>query len=339
MNLKVVTDYNSIEIDKWESFVKNHPDGNIFQTPEMYRVFKSEKYYNPVIVVCYNDFMEIVGLLLSVIQREYKGILGKLSSRSIIWGGPLIKNNNCEILDIILKEYNKLIKGQAIYTQIRNLWNINYYKDIFISNGYKYDDHLNILVDLSKSEEDLWKEVYQKRRNQIKNSVKKGVTIKNIDEVKLVDSSYEILSEVYKSAKLPLQGKDFFIRAKEILEEKGYVKYFGAFLEGKLIGMMYILTFNYRAYEWYIGCLKEYTKINPNDLIIWEAIKWCQKNHLKIYDFGGAGKPDKEYGVRDFKKKFGGETVNLGRYQKVHNRIMMIISIIGFKFWQMIKFK
>lgn len=339
MNYKIISDYNSIDILKWSEFVANHPDGNIFQTPEMYRVFQSEKYYKPIVVVCYNESMEIVGLLLSVIQSEYKGALGKLSSRSIIWGGPLVENNNCDILDFILIEYNKLVKSKVIYTQIRNLWNMDIFKGKFELNGYVYEDHLNILIDLTKSEEELWNEVYPKRRNQIKNSIKKGVIIKILDDINLIENSYNILSEVYKNAKLPLPSKEFFICAKNILSKKGYLKYFGAFFENKLIGMMYVLIYNSRIYEWYIGCIKEYTKINPNDLIIWDTFKWCQKNRYKIYDFGGAGKPGKEYGVRDFKKKFGGDTVNYGRFQKVHNRFLMIFSVIGFKFWQKVNFK
>ena len=39
---------------------------------------------------------------------------------------------------------------------------------------------------------------------------------------------------------------------------------------------------------------------------------------LRNLIFGGAGKPDKPYGVRDYKLKFGGQLVNWGRFEKVH---------------------
>jgi lipid II:glycine glycyltransferase (peptidoglycan interpeptide bridge formation enzyme) len=79
-------------------------------------------------------------------------------------------------------------------------------------------------------------------------------------------------------------------------------------------------------------------RMHPNDLVIWEILKWGKENGYRIFDFGGAGRPDREYGVREYKKKFGGATLNLGRYQKVHNRFLMNISVVGFKIWQFFKF-
>ncbi len=35
--------------DKWADFVYNHPNGNIFQTPDMYQVYKHKKNYEPII--------------------------------------------------------------------------------------------------------------------------------------------------------------------------------------------------------------------------------------------------------------------------------------------------
>ncbi len=338
MNFKIISDYNLINLVEWENFVKNHPNGNIFQTPDMYNVFKSNKFYEPLILICLDKDEEIVGLMLSVIQKEYRGILGKLSSRSIVYGGPLIKDNNTEIFDILFKEYNKIISRKAIYTQIRNLCDVEYFKEKFESIGYIFKNHLNILIDLTKSENTIWKEIYSRRRSQINKSEKHGVVIRIFDEVDLVDDSYNILKNVYKRAKLPLAKKEFFLSAYNILGKNGNLRFFGAFYQKKLIGVMYLLCYKERTYEWYIGSYNEYLKIHPNDLIIWEILKWSKNNGFKIFDFGGAGNPDKKYGVRDYKKKFGGEMINYGRYEKIHNRFLMSISIIGFRIWQFLKF-
>jgi len=53
---------------------------------------------------------EILGILLAIIQKEYSGFIGNFTARSIIFGGPLIKDNDQNILDLILKEYNNIIK-------------------------------------------------------------------------------------------------------------------------------------------------------------------------------------------------------------------------------------
>ena len=49
-----------------------------------------------------------------------------------------------------------------------------------------------------------------------------------------------------------------------------------------------------------------------------------------MYDFGGAGKPDEEYGVRDFKAKFGGELVCYGRNTCVHAPVLLQFSRFGY---------
>lgn len=51
----------------------------------------------------------------------------------------------------------------------------------------------------------------------------------------------------------------------------------------------------------------------------------------KTFDYGGAGEPNKPYGVRAFKQQMGGELVNFGRYEKIHRPIMYEFGKIGIK--------
>jgi hypothetical protein len=55
----------------------------------------------------------------------------------------------------------------------------------------------------------------------------------------------------------------------------------------------------------------------------WRELVWGEEHGYAICDSGGAGWPDKPYGVRDFKVKFGGELVSFGRYRKVYAPKMM----------------
>lgn len=53
------------------------------------------------------------------------------------------------------------------------------------------------------------------------------------------------------------------------------------------------------------------------------------ENGCRVYDFGGAGKPDKEYRVGDFKAKYGGELVSYGRNACLHARPRVAIGKLG----------
>jgi serine/alanine adding enzyme len=112
------------------------------------------------------------------------------------------------------------------------------------------------------------------------------------------------------------------------------LKYFGAFWEGRLIGGICILCYRNTLVDWYAGSMRSYLKKYPNDLLPWEVFKWGNSRGFSEFDFGGAGKPDKEYGVRDYKKKFGGRFVNFGRFEKIHKRIMYSIVKTAFVLWR-----
>ena len=59
------------------------------------------------------------------------------------------------------------------------------------------------------------------------------------------------------------------------------------------------------------------------------AIEYAKQKDIPIFDFMGAGVPDKPYGVRDFKMEFGGEAVEFGRYLYVRKPLLYKIGKLG----------
>jgi lipid II:glycine glycyltransferase (peptidoglycan interpeptide bridge formation enzyme) len=332
--------FDQIEIEKtvWSEFVDRHPKGNIFQTPEMFSVFRKTLNNEPVFIAGFDAGMaKMKALMVSVIQKNYSGFFGTLTARAISWGAPLIVDNNPTIYDELLKSYNKQIQHRAIYSQFRNLFDMTDEMSSFSTNGFFCEDHLNILVNLEKSEEELWKDVYSKRRNEIRRAIREGTKMREITSETEIREAYTILSDVYQRAKVPLHDWSMFKAAYDILHPKGMVKYFGAINQGKIIGTIVVLCYKDRVYDWYAGSRKEYLNKYPNDLLPWEVFLWAKNEGFKIFDFGGAGKPNIPYGVRDYKKKFGGQMVNYGRFQKTHKPVLMKLGQLGLKIWQKLK--
>ena len=317
--MRVTTDSTQLNQKAWSAFVTNHPQGNIFQSPEMYEVYKRTNNYDPFIITAFSD--EISGILLGVIQKENK-LLGNLSSRSIIWGGPLLIPNDGSILLKLFKKYMAKINRRALYTQIRNINDVSDSQNLFDSIGFRYEDHLNYILDLSKGEDTIWHSMNKKRRNTIKKAIRLNISIVEVGNIQELEKSYQILKEVYSRARLPLADFSLFKSAYDILGPKKMVKCFNAKHNNSSIGTLWILNYKNRIYDWYSGSLHEHLDKSPNDLLIWNAIKWGIEKDYEIFDFGGAGKPGVHYGVRDFKKKFGGLEVCFGRYVKTHRPIL-----------------
>lgn len=317
----------------WAEFVWNHPQGNIFQTPDMARFYQSLDKYTPLTLACMNEREEVAGLVTSVTQKEYNGILGRLTSRAVVWGGPLILGDDPGVLDFLLTRYTRMEKT-AIYTQIRNLSDCSTLKDGFEKKGFVYEDHLDILFDLEKSPEALWKEIHPTRRKQIERGYRRGAefsVLENADRETL-GKCHSLIETVYQRAGLPYPAPDFFSRAFRILKKA--IRAFVVRHEGEIIGCRFVLCYKQMIYDWYAGSDPAHHDKYPNDILPWEVIRWGSTHGFRIFDFGGAGKPGEPYGVRDYKKKFGGEIVSFGRFQKNHKPCLNRAARIGFRAWR-----
>lgn len=321
-----------VDLEKWREFVYRHPRGNIFQTPEMYEVYKNTKNYTPIFLAAADERDKILGILVAVIQQEGRGIVGLLSARSVMLGGPLIEDDNTEVLKAIIGGYNEILKNSVLYSQIRNLRDPEFGKKIFADLGYVYEEHLDIHIDLNKDKDTLWQEVHSKKRNEIRKATKEGTSVLEVSDG--VEAIYAIFEEVYRKARLPLADISLFKSAANILGPKNMIKFFVALNDGKIIGAMCVLVYKNIIYDWYAGSCKGFLNKYPNDLIPWEVFMWGKKNGFTDFDWGGAGSPDKEYGVRYYKKQFGGTMVNYGRFQKVYRPIEFKLANLGLKIWQ-----
>lgn len=329
MRYKLVSDFKSIDINKWIRFVENHPKGNIFQTPYIYETYQITEKFDPLVIIALNGDDDIIGLQVSVTKRIYNNSLGVLTAHSIVQGGPLILNEDKDVLDCILIEYNEKIKGKAIYTQFRNMWEWGQLKQIFAFNKMIYEDHLDILFDLKKGEEVLLKEMKRDRRKGINQAYNKGILVKKIDleNKEVLNETYLILKNVYQRIKLPIPSIDYFRNVKKKLGKN--LLSLGLYVENELIAVRLVLCYKNLIYDWYAGAKDEFLSFRPNDVLPWEIMKWGIKDKFETFDFGGAGKPNIPYGVRDFKLKFGGELVNFGRFEIVHKPFLMKMAKTG----------
>ena len=328
---------HDIDFSDWQAFVDSHPKGNIFQSPSMYRVFEKTKNQAPVFMAVVEGD-EILGVILGSIHKEFSGLLGRMTSRSIIIGGPLIKDDRPDVLRLLLQKYSVKVKSKTIFTQVRNLWEWGDLKTIFDENGFKYDPHLDILIDISSSREEIWSSLKSKARNKIRKAEKSQLKFDVINpKQKDIKRIYKILLEVYKKAKIPLSDMSLFESAFDVLGEKDQIKLFVALKNDKIIGFRIGLLFKETIFDWYAGSFEKYYQDNPNDFLPFETMAWGSQNGYKLFDFGGAGKPNQPYGVRDHKLKFGGDLVEFGRFEKVHKSFLMEIAKIGLQIYKKVK--
>lgn len=339
--MQIITNFKEIDFAQWNDFVNNHPSGTVFQSVEMFRLFEQTKNFEPVPIMI-AEKGRISGLLLAVIIREYSSFLGYFSSRTVVYGGPLLESTLAQpdqIIDKLLKELITQVRNRSVFIQFRNFTDISGCKEVFIKNGFKYLERLNYIVDTT-SEEVVRHRISDSKLRQIKKGLNAGAEIcepGNVDEVK---AFYNILYYLYKfKVKKPLPEWSFFENFYKQAEagKLGVIRLVK--FKGKIIGGILAPVFGKKSiYEWYVcGLDDEYKNLYPSALATWAAIDYALKNKIGSFDFMGVGVPDRDYGVRDFKARFGGELVNYGRFGKINNKLVYTITEIGYNILSLMK--
>ena len=255
---------------------------------------------------------------LAIISLQKSGgIKGFFSRRAIIYGGPVLKENNSLSLLKILETIESRYARNAIYIEIRNLNDYKSYSELFLKKKWEYVPYLNIIVDCTDKEK-LFQGLSNNRKRQIRKSIDSGVKIREALELDEVVQFYSILEKLYRGkVKKPLLPQQFF---EESFKLK-FCKFLLVVFENRIIGgIMFPVLKDKCIYEFYVcGLDEEFKNQYPSVLATWAGMTYATNNGIKMFDFMGAGIRNMDYGVREFKERFGGETVEYGRYLKINN--------------------
>jgi len=214
---------NNLDEEIWQDFVNQNSDSNIFHTPEMFTVFKRARNYSPVIYAAIHSQGDVMALLPMVEVSLISSILKLFTTRSISYGGLLLKENlqDKSAITSLLQFYTKKTGQKTLFSELRNLSDVTNYQPELTKNGFDYEDHLNYLIDLNCSVDELMQKIGSRTRQHIRRGLRKGIVI--VDEINdrsKLESWYNIIKLTYKAAKVPLTDISLFESAFDILQEK-----------------------------------------------------------------------------------------------------------------------
>lgn len=322
----IIKNSNDNRISNIAAYVEKHPQGNIFQYPEMFRFFNSIQGHESIYFVLKNED-KILASSLSVVVSGNSGIKKKLTQRIIFFGGPLVDETITDtekVIEQLLKVIETFFGKNPIYIQFRLFAGEDKFSKAFTNSKYFSQKRYNTRISIINRQE-CFKQLSESKKRQIKKSLKQGAKIIQPVHIAQVKCFYKILEKLFKEKiKKPLYEFSFF----ENFYRNSLKGKLGVILlieyENKIIGgIICPVTLNKCIYEWYIcGLDKEYKSkgIYPSVLATWAAIEYALDNNIPCFDLMGAGKPGVPYGVRDFKLRFGGSKIEIYRYNKIINR-------------------
>lgn len=279
---------------------------------------------------------EIKGRIIGYIQKDGGRIKRFFSRRAIINGGSYFAEDAAEEeIKQLLSDCRKRLTGKAIYIETRNFQDYSRYKNIFESEGWKYEPHYDFIVDTS-SVETVEEHLGKSRKRDIRTSLRDGASYGEADNINEVKELYTLLEKLYAAkVKTPLFPFEFF----EKLYAEPWGKVFVVRYEGRIVGGTVCACGDDTVYEWFACGEDGISKsVFPSTLATYAGIKYAAENGYRCFDMMGAGAPgDGGYGVRDFKAKFGGELVEYGRFKCVLNPFLYRIGVLGVKIMKKLK--
>ena len=331
-----------IDREEWSCLVQSSSTGTWFQTPEAYDFFASQpELFKPfvfgIILNPAGTQTPLRGVCVGYVTIEKNAIKQFFSRRAIIIGGPALANDvGDEEVETLMSAVRKHLQSQAIYIETRNFNDYSRWKGAFEAAGFGYQAHLNFHVHTNQPWETIEANIGKHRKKYIRLSLRDGATIADSPTIEQVRTYYDILLELYRTkVKMPLQSWPFF----EKLYHCESCKYLLVLYEGQVVGgSICMLLPRHGVYEWY-ACGKDgvFKNIHPSSLTKYAGMKYACENGYKIFDMMGAGKPDEEYGVRDFKAEFGGKEVEHGRFVCITKPLLYKIGVLGVKILKKLK--
>jgi len=316
---------SSIPVRSWTGFLEGAQAANIFQSPALMEVYSRTRGYEPH-VLAVEDATGIRALLACVFVTYASGPIARFASRSLTVGGPL---GDPLAFPDLLGALDSLAGQKTSMSQIRNLQPPED-KNIFETAGYRWEDHINYLIDLTQGQKALLGKMSKARRKGLRLAEQSRMEVHDLSSA-AVEAAYGLLLETHDRAKVPLAPQVLFENAISILAPRGQLWCLMASLSGSLCAVRFVLRWRDTLYDWYTGSSDDGRQHHADELLVWEILMRGMLEGCRTFDFGGAGPPGAAYGPAEFKRRFGGAMINPGRFERVYRPLVIRALRTGYK--------
>ena len=198
------------------------------------------------------------------------------------------------------KEIDRFIKKdlKSNYIQIKTSPGFDDCRS-FRWGGYTIEPRFTYYIDLSEGTESIWKSFNRSLRYYIEKAKKEGIRVVEGDKE---DALY--IYDLLKERKRVKSSKEFLGSVYDTLLPD-HLKIFIAKAGSERLSGIITLIHKDRVSFW-IGSPKySYKGISPNELVLWESIRWAGEQGYNIYEIVGAD----DYALFPFKRKFNGKII------------------------------
>jgi peptidoglycan pentaglycine glycine transferase (the first glycine) len=245
--------------------------------------------------------------------------------------GPAFDYNDRALRRQVLQELEKLAKSEnailiKIDPEVVRYWGQEQerpsplgarFSEELQQRGWRYSTEQiqfpnTVVLDLTRSEDDLLAAMKSKTRYNIRLAGRKGISVRQGGT-----SDFDAISAMYQETAerdgFAIRPVAYYLDAWHSLYEAGMAVPLLAEFEGQPIAAVVLVRFGDRTTYMYGASTDRERQRMPNYLLQWEAIRWAKAQGCTLYDFWGAPtlfeESDPLWGVWRFKDGFRGDVV------------------------------
>jgi lipid II:glycine glycyltransferase (peptidoglycan interpeptide bridge formation enzyme) len=191
--------------------------------------------------------------------------------------------------------------------------------DILQEYGFSVSRRWEFILDIGKSEEDIWNALHSKKRNLIRKAQKAGLRVEKKDTIHNLNEFRNLAFDTWKRKKsqgieFPAPASETYFRLlKERLVDAGLGRLYLAYQGDQIMAGAFFVGYNNSVYYMLSSSSDQGLKNAAPDLILWNSITDYRKDGYGTFNFGGLseselnGNPLEESGLYHFKQRFSSE--------------------------------
>src|SRR5215475_8540008 len=297
----ILHDYPSPEVDKlWREFLNRVDCPSHYDAPEYFL----EPYWigkRPFAVLAIDNSGRVIGVLtgLHLRGRVVCGLPARPQIRTDDTSSAILASDR--LAEGLLQEAGreKLI---AVFAW-SGLSLPGFQRRGFLCREFAGD----IVLDLRMGTDNLFKQLHESRRRNIRNAIRNGVEVSEATTPEDTAAYWRVYSAWRRTARKVIRHDHSFARIERVHSLRANHRRFLARYNGQVIAATGIRFLKGGLVEYANNCsLNEFMHLRPNDLLMWRTVQWACEQGFPKYSMGGAD---------SFHRRSGGTVVPVCRYR------------------------
>lgn len=301
---------------RWNSYIEKLPRNlqDIYFTSQYHQFVKNEAY-----MFVYESKDDKIGIY-PFIKRPiyYMGINGRYSDIETVYGysGPLVNSTDGEFNKEFEAAFLQYCKDDNIVAEFVRFHPLIKNETIFTDNIKVLHNRKTVALDLTAEIDYIWmNQISTQNRNVIRKCIKNNLKVVKSDDYKEFISIYLETMEKVGADEFYSFDADYFHKMKE---DKSCTL-LAVMQEDRMIAAAVFMGYGDYFHYHLSGSRRDALKLSPNNILLWEAIKYAKEQGYKRMHFGGGLTDSMEDNLFKFKSRFSKEYIDFYIGKRVHN--------------------